>query len=103
MEAMRQSWSDDRLDGLSERVDLGFKHVDAQFRNVGERLGRIEDRLDRTDERMEAEFAKTNARIENQLDVLNTRFDRFYHVLIVASGGVIATLIGGIVTAVLTQ
>ena len=29
MEAMRQSWSDDRLDDLNKRVDEGSSRVDA--------------------------------------------------------------------------
>jgi hypothetical protein len=77
MEAMRQSWSDDRLDGLSERVDLGFKHVDEQFRQVDQRFDRIEASLTRLDDRL----------------------DRFQLTIMVTGGGIVATLIATCVTA----
>jgi hypothetical protein len=64
MEAMRQSWTDDRLDGLSERVDLGFRHVDERF------------------DRMEASLTR-----------LEERFYRFQLTMIVTGGGIIAALI----------
>jgi hypothetical protein len=38
MEAMRQSWTDERLDDLNRRVDGGFRRVD-------ERFGQIESRM----------------------------------------------------------
>ena len=32
MEAMRQSWTDERLDDLAQRMDNGFARVDADLR-----------------------------------------------------------------------
>jgi len=32
MEAMRQSWTDERLDDLAQRMDNGFVRVDADLR-----------------------------------------------------------------------
>ena len=52
MEAMRESWTDDRLDYLNRRVDDGFKHVDGRFKQVDDRLDRVESRLDRIDDRL---------------------------------------------------
>jgi len=34
MEAMRESWTDGRLDDLSHRVDEGFRRVDADIRDL---------------------------------------------------------------------
>lgn len=31
---MRESWTDERLDDLRERVDQGFAHVDADIREL---------------------------------------------------------------------
>ena len=42
---MRQSWTDDRLDGLSERLDLRFDQVDQRFEQVDQRFDRIESGL----------------------------------------------------------
>jgi hypothetical protein len=70
MEAMRQSWSDDRLDDLSQRVDLGFQRVDQQLRDL------------------RAEVADRSSRVENQLD-------RLLLALVVVAGSLIAALVAG--------
>lgn len=44
MEAMRQAWTDERLDDLSERMDQGFRRVDADLRALNARF----DALQRT-------------------------------------------------------
>jgi hypothetical protein len=44
MESMRQSWTDERLDDLNNRVDEGFKRVDADLRALNARF----DGLQRT-------------------------------------------------------
>lgn len=44
MEAMRQSWTDERLDDLSQRMDSGFARVDADLRALNSRF----DGLQRT-------------------------------------------------------
>ena len=44
MEAMRNAWTDERLDDLSERVDRGFDRVDADLRALNGRF----DALQRT-------------------------------------------------------
>ena len=58
MEAMRQSWSDDRLDDLNQRVDAGFTRVDERFAQMDARFAQIEERMqagfNRSDERLEA-------------------------------------------------
>jgi len=42
MEAMAREWTDDRLDALKEKVDIGFKHVDQRFDQMDKRFERIE-------------------------------------------------------------
>jgi hypothetical protein len=44
MEAMRQSWTDERLDDLSDRMDAGFARVDADLQALNGRF----DALQRT-------------------------------------------------------
>jgi ribosomal protein RSM22 (predicted rRNA methylase) len=44
MEAMRQSWTDERLDDLAQRMDNGFARVDADLRALNARF----DALQRT-------------------------------------------------------
>ncbi|MDX6590686.1 MAG: hypothetical protein QOI84_1960 [Solirubrobacterales bacterium] len=44
MEAMRQGWTDERLDDLAQRMDNGFARVDADLRALNARF----DALQRT-------------------------------------------------------
>jgi len=43
---MRESWTDDRLDYLNQKVDDGFKRVDERFEDVDRRLARLESQSD---------------------------------------------------------
>jgi uncharacterized coiled-coil DUF342 family protein len=115
MEAMRESWTDDRMDDLNGKVDglrlemrtefkevrgemkeefaavrgemkAGFDRVDERFDKVDERFDRISERFDRTDER----FAKGLERIEERLD---TRLIKIYQTMIWFCGIVLAALI----------
>jgi hypothetical protein len=42
MEAMRQSWTDDRLDDLTHRMDDGFNRIDADMRAVRTEIGALQ-------------------------------------------------------------
>jgi hypothetical protein len=46
MEAMRKSWTDERLDDFRVEVDRRFNEVDRRFDRVETELQRINDRLD---------------------------------------------------------
>lgn len=71
MEAMRQSWTDDRLDDFRGEVNRRFDEVDK--------------RLDKVDRR---------------LNGLDGRFDALQRTLVLTSGGIIATLIAGILSLI---
>lgn len=47
MEAMRQSWTDERLDDLSRRMDEGFRRVDADVRELRTEMNARFDNLNR--------------------------------------------------------
>jgi hypothetical protein len=76
MEAMREAWTDERLDYLNHRVDDGFKKVDERFRQVDTRFDRVD-----------AELARVNDRI-----------DGLYRGQYQVGCGIIAALIGLIAT-----
>lgn len=42
MEAMRETWTDERLDYLNRRVDDGFKQVNERFRQVDDRFRQVD-------------------------------------------------------------
>lgn len=51
MEAMREVWTDERLDDLNGKVDRGFRRTEADIREL---RGEMNDRFDKVDERLYA-------------------------------------------------
>jgi hypothetical protein len=43
MEAMREAWTDGRLDDLSQRMDRGFDRVDADMRALNVRIEGLQE------------------------------------------------------------
>jgi hypothetical protein len=80
MESMRESWTDERLDDLNQRVDRGFERVDADLREL--RL-EMKGGFDRVDERF---------------DALHRLMIQFCGAMLVALIGLIASLTGLFVT-----
>lgn len=90
MEAMREAWTDDRLDDLNRKVDEGFRRVDADIRAL-----RIETKAEFNSLRSEM-----NERFEGLEARFDARFDSLQRTLILFSGAMIAALIGLIATQV---
>jgi tetrahydromethanopterin S-methyltransferase subunit G len=67
MEAMRKSWTDDRLDDFATNVDRRFNEVDRRFDEVDRRFDALEGRMERGFGKCEVEFH----RINDRLDVLS--------------------------------
>jgi hypothetical protein len=80
MEAMRQSWTDDRLDDLNHKVDDGFD-------KVGKRFDKVEKRFDRVEDTMSEMRSELNMRF----DSLHRTMIQFVSLVAVALIGVIAT------------
>jgi tetrahydromethanopterin S-methyltransferase subunit G len=74
MDAMRQSWTDDRLDDFRADVNRRFDEVDRRFDEI-------------------------NA----ELRALNGRFDALNRTLLQIGGGIVGTLIAGFFAIVVTQ
>ena len=58
MEAMRQSWTDERLDGFREHVDQRFDHVDQRFQQVDQRFDQMDQRFDRIETELRTQRAE---------------------------------------------
>lgn len=105
MEAMREAWTDDRLDDLANRMDRGFDRVDKDIRELraetksefalvrGEmcerfdklegrfesRFVQVEDRFDKIEGRFESQFEKVEGqfeKVEGQFERVDARFDK---------------------------
>jgi hypothetical protein len=85
MEAMRQSWSDDRLDDLNGRVD------------------RLTDRVDRLSDRVDAGFAEQRQEMDLRFGRLEDRFDRMQKAIIRVGGGLIGVLVASGAGFIATQ
>ena len=83
MEAMRQSWTDERLDDFRADVDRRFNEVDRRFDKVDRRFDKVDERFDRVDKRMEEGFAR-----------LNDRLDGLHYLLLRAAVALIVGLLG---------
>ena len=73
MEAMRATWTDERLDDLSRRMDDGFQRVDSEIRELrGE---------------MHSEFAGLRSE-------MNARFDTMQRTMIGVMGSILVAFAG---------
>ena len=58
MEAMRKSWTDERLDHFTERVDRRFDEVDRRFDEVDRRFDKMDREVNRRFDEMDARLAR---------------------------------------------
>jgi len=89
MEAMRQSWTDERLDDFRTDVDRRFDEVDRRFDEVDERFDKVDKRFDEMNQRMDAGFA----RVDERLDGLHRVLSQAAVALIVGLLGTMAALV----------
>jgi len=97
MEAMRQSWSDDRLDALNDRVGELSRRVDAGFARAEVRA---EAGLARLDAKIDAVAVELRQEVKAGFDQSESRFDRMQQTIIVVGGGLIGVMIatgGGLI------
>jgi chaperonin cofactor prefoldin len=80
MQTMRESWTDERLDDLNEKVDRGFDRVDARFEQVDRRFERVDERFD-----------ALGAQINERFDAMQRTMIQSAAVVVAALSGVIAT------------
>ena len=102
MEAMRQSWSDDRLDDLNKRVDEGFARVDERFAQMEARMD-AQARPPRRQVSLDA--TATELRLQMQADThqLNSRFDAMQQTMMRVGAGLIGVFIASSAGLIATQ
>jgi hypothetical protein len=84
MEAVRQSWTDDRLDDFRAETQRRFDEVDRRFDKVEAEISDLRSE-------MKAGFESVNARFD-------ARFDSLQRVMLQFSGVLIVALIGFTIT-----
>lgn len=99
MEAMRESWTDDRLNNLNERMTERFDRVDQRFAQVDHRFEQVDQRFEQVDHR----FDRLEADVRGLRTEMNTRFDAMQRLLIQFCAGTLAAMGAAIVGLVATQ
>ncbi len=89
-EADVESWNDERMDELSQRVDAGFEKT-ATKEEMDRRFGEVSGRFDRFERTVSSRFDE----VAGELRHLNERFDRLLNTLTVGLIGVVAALLAG--------
>jgi hypothetical protein len=82
VERARATWTDERLDDLSRRVEDGFRRLDEDIRAL---RAEVSSRFDAQDARIDG------------------RFDTLQRTMIQVGGGIIATMIVGFISLIATQ
>lgn len=86
MEAMRESWTDDRLDDFRSDVRGRFDGVDKRFDRVEDQIQglRAETRAEFSSVRAEMKggFEAQGLAMNHGFEAVNDRFDKMYRVLI---------------------
>jgi hypothetical protein len=99
MEAMRQSWTDDRLDDLSQRMDDRFDQVEGE---MDRRFKHVEGEMDRRFGEMDKRFD----RVEGDIRDLRNDMSALQRTMLQVGGGLIAanlTLMAGVIGLMVTQ
>lgn len=94
MEAMRQSWTDERLDDFREHVDKRFDQVDQRFDQVDQRFAQVDRRFDQMDQR----FERIELELRTQRTEINEGFRSLQRATIQIGAGMLGTLIVVVLT-----
>ena len=112
VEAMRKTWTDDRLDGFVALVDERFDSVDKRFDSVDRQFDSVDQRFREVDRRFD-EVDKQFDQVDQRFDKVDQRFDkvdrdiaglndRILQISIAFAGGS-AVLAGSVITALLVS
>jgi hypothetical protein len=85
---------------LEKKVDIGFARVDERMdrfeATMKDGFDRIDDRFDRMDAKMDARFDAMDAKFDR-------KFDNLYRLAVSVGGGMIGTLVAGIVAILIAH
>jgi hypothetical protein len=92
MEAVRESWTDERLDDFRAETARRFGDVDRRF-----------DEVDRRFDAMDRRFDALDKRIEDRFNGIDQRFDALQRTMLQFGGGVIIALLVAFLGVVASQ
>ena len=100
MEAMREVWTDERMDDLNHRVDEGFRRMDREFQAI-----RLEMRTEFAAVRGEsrAEFGAIRGEMKTEFAALRAEMAAMNRTFMQIGAGAIVTIAIGFAGAIATQ
>jgi hypothetical protein len=93
MEAMPQTWNDDRMDELSRHMDAGFAQVRVD-------MGSMREEIKAQGRELNAKIERQGEGIDTRLDALNTVLVESQRTMIQLCGGLCFALIAAVATLV---
>jgi hypothetical protein len=99
MSAVREAWTDERLDDLSTRIDRGFDRVDRDIRGL-----RVEVKAQGEDLRHEigGQGRELRGEIGELRTEINARFDAMYRTMVYGGCGILGAVVASIAATLLT-
>jgi len=102
MERVRESWTDERLDDLNRRVDVGFRESRDEIRalrgEMNTRFGEMNARFDSMESRFDS--------MASRFDAMESRFDAMQRTMLhgfIAISAAMLTAFGGFAALIATQ
>jgi uncharacterized coiled-coil DUF342 family protein len=96
--AMREAWTDERLDDLNAKVDEGFRRQEVQLAEVRTEIrelrGETNQRFDQTNQRFD--------QMSQRFDQMNERFDQMYRIMVIACVSLVVGFLGVIASILAT-
>jgi hypothetical protein len=90
MPAMREAWTDERLDDLNAKVDSGFGRMDERFAEVDARFERVDLRFTNVEARLDGLDGRFG-KLEDRIDALNRTLFQGTLAIAIALLGIVAT------------
>jgi archaellum component FlaC len=96
MEAVREKWTDERLDDMNDRMGEGFARLDKDIREVRSEMAGVRAEV----AGVRTELAETKTEI---LGEMNSCFEAMHRLIIQVGGGLVGTMAIGFLGLALTQ
>ena len=99
MEAMREAWTDERLDDLTHRVDVGFSETSQEFQALRQEM-RSEFQAIRAE--MQSEFAFVRSETRSEFQAVRSEAAAMHRTLLQVILGGFALMLVGFATTIAT-
>jgi hypothetical protein len=98
MEAVRSSWTDDRMDDLKGQVVELDRRMEQRFAQVDRRFAQVDQRFAQIEKRMDEGFHQVDQRMDEGFHELNLRIDALQRTMIMFGASMFAAMLGLVAT-----